>query len=60
MKKQQFVEKAVAAAAAVVASFAVVFAVVSVAEHERDQAVFLAAKISPQHMAASEVRASAR
>ena len=60
MKSKQFVEKGIAAALAVVASFTVVFAVVSVAEHERDQAVFLAAKISPQHMAASDGRSSAR
>lgn len=58
--KKSFVEKGVAAVAAVAVTFAVVGAVVAVAEHEREQAVYLAAQISPQHMAASEVRASAR
>lgn len=60
MKNQQFTEKAIAAAAAIAVSFGVVSAVLSVAEHERDQAVFLAAHINPQHLAASEIRASAR
>jgi len=58
--KKSFVEKSVAAAAAVAVTFAVVSAVVSVAEHEREQAVYLAAKISPQHVAAGEISASAR
>lgn len=57
---KSFIEKSVAAVAAVAASFAVVFAVVSIAEHEREQAVFLAAKISPQHVAAGEASASVR
>lgn len=58
--KKSYVERSVAAVAAVTVTFAVVSAVVGVAEHEREQAVYLAAQISPQHVAASEVRASAR
>lgn len=58
--KKSFVEKSVAAVAAVAVTFAVVSAVVSVAEHEREQAVYLAAQISPQHVAATEISASAR
>ena len=58
--KKSYVEKSVAAVAAATVTFAVVSAVVAVAGYEREQAVYLAAQISPQHVAASEVRNSAR
>lgn len=58
--KKSYVEKSVAAVAAVTVTFAVVSAVVAVAEHEREQAVVLAAQISPQHIAAAEVAGAAR
>jgi len=58
--KKSFIEKSIAATAAAAVTLAVVSTVVSVAEHEREQAVYLAAQISPQHVAASEISASAR
>ena len=58
--KKSYIEKGVAAAAAVAVTFTVISAVVAVAEHEREQAIYLAAQINPQHVAAHEVGASAR
>jgi len=58
--KKSFIEKSIAAVAAAAVTFVVVGAVVAVAEHEREQAVYLAAQISPQHVAAGEISASAR
>ena len=49
--KDKLAQRSVAAAAAAVVTFAIFSAVVAVAEHEKDQAVFLAAKIKPQALA---------
>ncbi len=49
--KEQLIRRAVAAAAAATVTFAIFSAVVAVADHEKDQAVLLAARIKPQALA---------
>lgn len=49
--KNRLAYRSVAAAAAAAVTFAIISAVVAVADHEKDQAVFLAAQIKPQTLA---------
>jgi hypothetical protein len=49
--KDKLTQRSVAAVAAAVVTFAIFSAVVAVADHEKDQAVFLAARIKPQALA---------
>jgi hypothetical protein len=49
--KDKLAQRSVAAAAAAAVTFAIFSAVVGVADHEKEQAVFLAAKIKPQALA---------
>jgi hypothetical protein len=52
--KNKLAQRSVAAAAAAAVTFAIFSAVVAVADHEKDQAVFLAARIKPQALAETE------
>jgi hypothetical protein len=53
--KKSLAHRTFAAAAAAAVTFAVVAGVVAIADHEKEQAVFLAAQISPQTLAQGEV-----
>jgi hypothetical protein len=50
--KKSFAERTIAAAAAAAVTFAIVAGIVGIADHEKEDAVFLAAKIKPQTLAA--------
>lgn len=56
--KKSLAQRTFAAAAAAAVTFAVVAGVVAIADHEKDQAVFLAAKISPPTLAQGEATAT--
>ena len=49
--KNRPAQRSVAAVAAAIVTFAIFSGVVAVADHEKDQAVFLAARIKPQALA---------
>jgi hypothetical protein len=53
--KKQLAQRTVAAAAAAAVTLAVLAGVVAIADHEKDQAVLLAARINPQNLASSGV-----
>jgi hypothetical protein len=55
--KKSLAHRTFAAAAAAAVTFAVVAGVVAIADHEKEQAVFLAAQISPPTLAQGEVAA---